>query len=247
MGPLRHLHLETGVLTERRRPLPVPARYRDLAARAIPFTLFMLVLALGPAVRGVLPDAVDARWLYAVQIALPLAALAYLWPEYGELRAGPAPTVLGGWILGAVVGALVFLIWVRLDFRPWVMGTSEGFDPRDSSGRVLAGLAGVRLLGAALVVPLMEELFWRSFIMRWLAKPSFLKVDPRTVGAVPILVSSALFATEHHLWLAGLLAGLAYAWLYRRTGSLWVAVFAHAVTNGLLGVWVLSTGSWTFW
>lgn len=207
----------------------------------------MVILATGPAVGGILPEAVDTRWLYAVQIALPLAALVYLWPEYGELRSGSAPSMAGGWIPGAVVGILVFLIWVRLDFGPWVLGTAEGFDPRDASGRVLVGLASVRLLGAAVVVPLMEELFWRSFIMRWLAKPTFLDVDPRTIGAMPILVSSALFATEHHLWLAGLLAGLAYAWLYRRSGSLWVPVFSHAVTNALLGVWVLSTGNWTFW
>ena len=93
----------------------------------------------------------------------------------------------------------------------------------------------------------MEELFWRSFIMRWLAKPRFLGVDPKAIGWMPLLVSSTLFATEHHRWLAGLLAGFAYGWLYVRTGTLWVPVIAHAVTNALLGVWVLQTGPWTFW
>ena len=207
----------------------------------------MVVLAVGPAVRAILPDAIDGRWLYLVQIALPLAALTYLWPEYVELRTGAAPPRFGDWILGAVVGTAVFLVWIRLDFGPWVLGTAEGFDPTDASGEIQLALAGVRLVGAALVVPIMEELFWRSLIMRWLAEPGFLTVDPRTVGAMPVLVSSALFATEHHLWLAGLLAGLAYAWLYRRTGSLWIPVFAHAVTNAQLGAWVLVTGSWTFW
>ena len=43
------------------------------------------------------------------------------------------------------------------------------------------------------------------------------------------------------------MAGLAYAWLYVRTGKLWVAVIAHAVTNGVLGAWVLATGNWQFW
>ena len=51
----------------------------------------------------------------------------------------------------------------------------------------------------------------------------------------------------HTLWLAAIVAGLAYAWLYRRTGSLWIAVIAHAVTNGALGVWVVTTGNWAFW
>ena len=207
----------------------------------------MVVLVLGPAVRGVLPVAVDPRWLYALQVALPVAALAYLWPQYDELRAaGPLPPGREWW-LGAGVGTVVFVVWIRLDFPPWVMGSPEGFDPRDGSGRILPALAAVRILGAALVVPLIEELFWRSFVMRWLAKPRFLAVDPRTVGTLPMLVSSALFATEHHLWMAGLIAGLAYAWLYRRTGSLWIPVFAHSVTNAILGGWVLTTGSWTFW
>lgn len=108
-------------------------------------------------------------------------------------------------------------------------------------------LVVTRLFGAVLVVPLMEELFWRSFIMRWLSAPSFLKVDPRAIGAMPLVVSSALFATEHHLWLAGLLAGLAYGWIYMRSANLWVPILAHAITNAALGAWVIRTGSWTLW
>jgi hypothetical protein len=83
--------------------------------------------------------------------------------------------------------------------------------------------------------------------MRWLERPRFLDVDPRTVGLAPLLISSAVFALEHRLWFAGLLAGLAYGHLYRHTGSLRAAVLAHAITNGLLGAWVLGTASWDFW
>ena len=61
------------------------------------------------------------------------------------------------------------------------------------------------------------------------------------------MASSAVFALAHTLWLAALLAGLAYAWLYRSTGTLWAAVIAHAVTNGLLGAWVVATGQWHYW
>ena len=109
------------------------------------------------------------------------------------------------------------------------------------------GLVIVRLAGAALIVPVMEELFWRSFLLRWIHHPSFLSVDPKGVGLKPLLASSVLFASEHRLWFAGLLAGLAYAWLYKKTGNLWVPILAHAVTNGLLGAYVLTTGSWAFW
>lgn len=203
-------------------------------------------MALQPAFRSVLPETYDPRWLYALQVALPLAALVYLWPHYTELRGAPMPRP-GDLVLGVAVGAAVFAVWIRLDFPPWVIGTSEGFDPRDEAGRVLTSLAFTRLFGAALVVPIIEELFWRSFILRWLEHARFTEVGPSTVGVVPLLVSSALFATEHHLWLAGLLAGLTYGWLYLRTANLWVPVIAHTVTNAILGGWVLATGSWTFW
>jgi len=213
----------------------------------LPFALYMLVLATGSWWRALVGGAFDPRWVYALQIALPLTALVYLAPRFEELGQGSAPSSGRAWVLAGAVGAAVFALWIRLDFGPLVFGEPAGFDPRDGTGRIDPTLALTRLVGAAVVVPVMEELFWRAFILRWLERPAFLSVDPRTVGPVPVLVSSVLFASEHHLWAAGLLAGLAYAWLYRKTGSLWTVVAAHAVTNGLLGLWVLSTGQWRFW
>jgi len=62
-----------------------------------------------------------------------------------------------------------------------------------------------------------------------------------------LVLSSAVFAIEHTFWLAGLLAGLIYGLLYIRAQKLWVAIVAHAVTNGVLGVWVLYTHQWNYW
>ncbi len=210
-------------------------------ARIAPFALYIAFLALGGFASGL-----DTRWLYPAQVGLVALALAVFWRRYDELRpAGPVPP--RHWALGVVVGAVVFAIWIQLDFGWTVIGDlGPGFDPRDE-GRVNAMLAAFRLMGAALVVPVMEELFWRSFVMRWIDKPVFLSVDARGVSAKAVLLSSAVFAVEHHQWLAGLIAGLAYAWLYRVTGNLWIPVVAHAVTNALLGIWVLYTGSWQFW
>jgi CAAX prenyl protease-like protein len=105
----------------------------------------------------------------------------------------------------------------------------------------------VRWIGAALLVPVMEELFWRSFLMRWIASAHWETVDPRRAGLRAIVLSTFVFTLAHTLWLAAVLAGLAYAWLYVRTGKLWLPVLAHAVTNGLLGIWVVMTGRWEFW
>jgi CAAX prenyl protease-like protein len=60
-------------------------------------------------------------------------------------------------------------------------------------------------------------------------------------------MSTLVFMLAHTQWLAAIVAGLAYAWLYKRTGSLWTPILAHAVTNGVLGVWVVLYGNWQFW
>jgi CAAX prenyl protease-like protein len=214
--------------------------------RCAPFGLYIALLVLGPWLEAVLPDSVDARWLYAVQVGMVTGALALLWRRYGELRGAPAPG-WAGWVLGVGAGVAVFFLWINLDVPPLVIGDAgEGFDPR-VDGSIDWRLATTRLAGATLVVPVMEELFWRSFIMRWLERQSFSEVDPAVVGWKALVISSAVFAVEHHLWFAGLLAGLAYGWIYIRTRNLWVPIVAHAVTNGLLGVWVLQTGAWGFW
>jgi CAAX prenyl protease-like protein len=215
-------------------------------SRILPFAVFIAFIALD----GVLKDmatsiGMDARWWYGVRVLVVTLLLAWFWRSYDELHsiAGVKAT---DWFLAIGVGLLVFLLWINLDFAPLAFTGSEGFDPR-VSGTIDWGHAVVRLAGAALVVPVLEELFWRSFVMRWIRRPEFLKVAPAEVGIKALAISSVLFALEHHLWFAGLLAGLAYGWLYMRSGNLWVPTLSHAVTNGVLGAWVLYTGNWQFW
>jgi CAAX prenyl protease-like protein len=83
--------------------------------------------------------------------------------------------------------------------------------------------------------------------MRWIERAQFEAVLPQRVGLKAVVLSTFVFMLAHTLWLAAILAGLAYAWLYVRTGKLWVPIVAHAVTNGALGVWVVATRSWGFW
>ena len=97
------------------------------------------------------------------------------------------------------------------------------------------------------MVPVMEELFWRSFLMRWIDNPDFEQVAPESVSPKAMLMSSLVFMLAHTQWLGALLAGLLFAWVYRYTRSLWAAVLCHAVTNGVLGLWVVVNGAWQFW
>lgn len=214
-------------------------------ARILPFGVYIGFLAF----ESVIPEAgvgFDKRWLYALKTACVVAALAFLWRRYEEL-AGAKDVSAIDWMLTAIAGAGIFVLWINLD-QAWAMfGQPGGWNPSGADGQVNWSLVAVRIAGAALVVPVMEELFWRSLVMRWIKRPEFLTVTPRSVGAMALLVSSALFALEHHQWLAGLLAGLAYAALYMRSGNLWTAIVAHGITNLLLGVWVLYTRQWQFW
>lgn len=221
------------------------ARRRQAPARILPFALYIAFLALTPLVARAFPQW-DVRWLYAVQIGAVLAGLTFFAREYAEL-ARPPRLRKREWVLAAAAGAAVFALWIRLD-APWAMfGEAPGFDPTRGDGSIDWALVAVRLFGAVAVVPVMEELFWRSFVLRWIDRTDFLALAPAAASLRALLVSSLLFGLEHHLWLAGLLAGLAYGGLYRRSGSLWPPIAAHALTNLLLGLWVVHTGSWRFW
>ena len=128
-----------------------------------------------------------------------------------------------------------------------VIGSPRGWNPTEASGTINWGLVIVRMLGAAAVVPIMEELFWRSLVLRWIERHEFQSVVPRDVGWRAFAITTALFALEHDRWLAGAIAGAAYNWLYMRTGNLWVPILAHLATNAALGLWVLHTHNWQFW
>ncbi|MFN5046914.1 CAAX prenyl protease-related protein [Roseateles sp.] len=214
-------------------------------ARCIPFALFMALLML----RGSLPDggALDPRWVYGLSVLIVGGALLWFWKDYGELARQNLPDLQQTlWSVG--VGLAVFGLWIQLD-APWMQlgEATASFVPLDAQGRLDWPLIAMRWVGAALLVPVMEELFWRSFLMRWIAHPQFERVDPRQAGLRAIVLSTFVFMLAHTLWLAAIVAGLAYAWLYVRSGKLWTAVIAHAVTNGALGLWVIKTGRWEFW
>lgn len=216
-------------------------------ARCLPFAVFMGLLALRGGMAGMDLPGLDARWVYGLTVLVVGGLLLHYWKQYGELARQNLPSLREAG-LSVAVGLLVFVLWINLD-APWMqLGTpTASFVPLDAHGALLWPLIVVRLIGAALVVPVMEELFWRSFLMRWIESPRFEGVEPARVGLRALLVATGLFTLAHTLWLGAVIAGLAYALLYMRTGRLWNAVIAHAVTNGALGLWVIRSGQWQFW
>jgi CAAX prenyl protease-like protein len=166
-----------------------------------------------------------------------------------------------------VWGVAVFTIWVGLDgFYPSLdrllsyVGLAktrseaeldlELWNPnvQFGEGGAVAGMfIAVRILGSSLVVPPLEEVFYRSFLYRYVAKTDFQSVPLGQFAWVPFLVTSAVFGLAHREWLAGILCGFAYQGLVCWKKRLGDAMTAHAITNFLLGVWVVWKGAWHFW
>jgi membrane protease YdiL (CAAX protease family) len=172
-----------------------------------------------------------------------------------------------------VVGVAVFALWIGLDGRyPPLDALSADYlcpllqkigfakdcsvaiaprwNPNEAFG-INSPLAiffiVVRIAGSSLVVPMLEEVFFRSLVYRVLAGKDWLAVPLGKFQLMPFVVTSLFFGLEHSEWLAGILCGFAYQGLVIWKGRLGDAVTAHAITNFLLGVWVVWRGAWQFW
>lgn len=187
-------------------------------------------------------------WLYLVKIAATAATAWAFRSTWRDFRPIPKP---GVWLLSITVGLLVIVAWVGLNQRypplPFLGGERAGFDPNILPAPWRFGFLAVRFLGLVALVPLIEELFWRSFLVRWLTDPDFesLPVGSATWKAGGIV--SALFALAHPEWLPALLTGLAWIWLLRTTRSLSACLISHVAANLALGIYVLATGEWKYW
>jgi exosortase E/protease (VPEID-CTERM system) len=177
--------------------------------------------------------------LYPLRV---LAAGIVLWhyrSEYTDLRRT--------WSWEAMaIGTAVFAIWMALEPGPteadpiirWLGGLPRGW---------AAGWLAFRIVGSALVVPLAEELAFRSFLIRRLISADFTDTPSGQFTLRSFVISSVLFGALHGRWLAGTLAGFLYAVALYRRRELSDAVVAHATTNTLIAAHVLATGCWSMW
>jgi CAAX prenyl protease-like protein len=105
-----------------------------------------------------------------------------------------------------------------------------------------------RFIRAAVLVPIIEELFWRAWLMRWLQSQRFHTVPLGRWTWSSMIITAVLFASEHGpFWEVGLMAGFAYNFLMVRTRSLGDCILAHAITNACLSAWVIWSGQWEYW
>ena len=231
-------------------------------ARVAPFAIFLVLTYC----QGKFGES-SRYWFYLAKTVIGAWLVRAMWPVITEMR----------WTFSweaVVVGVGVFALWVGIDghypslnqlmqsylypiFRaiglenwckpaeielPWNPHTAFG------QGAPLAWLfIAIRILGSTLVVPPIEEVFYRSFFYRYVIKKEFLLVPLGTFHPFAFFATAAVFGFSHYEWLAAILCGLAYQGLVCRKNRLGDAMTAHAITNFLLGLWVVGRGAWHFW
>lgn len=154
------------------------------------------------------------------------------------------------------VGIAVFALWIAPDLiipgyrHHWLFNNAiVGSPPAPGGGYGTLGMVALasRVLRAVILVPIIEELFWRAWLMRWLIKPDFESVPLGAYSAQAFAVTAFLFAAEHgSFWGVGLLAGIIFNWWMIRTKSLGDCILAHAVANACLCAYVLAAGKWEY-
>jgi uncharacterized protein len=210
----------------------------------VPFVVFLGFLALQPVVD--LPPVVG-QFLWLAGMAAVIVTIARPVLDF-RVR---------NWVGTMVMGVGVFALWIAPDLlfpgyrSHWLWSNSI-------TGSVTAGLPEaarsnvavllLRGLRAALIVPIVEELFWRGWLMRWLIRPEFETVALGTYAPQAFWIVAVLFAAEHGpYWDVGLACGILYNWWMVRTRSLGDLILAHSITNACLSAYVVTAGKWEYW
>lgn len=210
-----------------------------------PFAVFMLLLAVGPS----LPFGQPWESVFRVGVLVLVIAVC----SGDVVRSMRINHAFASIALGLAVCAL----WVAPDllFPGWrshwllqnsITGTiTTTIPPNELSNPLVLTL---RIARAALLVPILEELFWRGWLPRWIVNNDWQKVPLGTYTTLAFIATAVLFATEHGpFWDVGLLCGLIYNWYMWRTRSLGDLVLVHGVTNAALAGYVLMTGKYEYW
>jgi CAAX prenyl protease-like protein len=228
----------------------VDSSRRQFLAYTLPFFTFMGFLALDGVIAsmfetsGILLLAVPKYWLFPLQAMVCAGMLIYFWKEYTF-------TPLRPWLWGLGAGVLALAIWLSPQELFGAALRTKGFNPEVFIDNPLLYWLTVsaRFARLVIVVPLIEEIFWRGFLMRYLVNERFDTVAFGAYRPFSYFGVAVLFMLVHapEDYIGAFLTGLIYNGLAIKTKSLWACVLAHAVTNLGLGIYIMQTRQWGFW
>jgi len=219
------------------------SRRRATAAYIAPFLAFVGIMAI----ERMIP--LPSQWLYPVRFLIVSALIGALsWPYLSFRPSAPLASI--------AIGVAVFVIWVAPDLlfgyrHTWLFDnaiTGSAVSSLAPHLKANIGFILLRSVSSAVMIPILEELFWRGWMMRWLIHHDFLSVPPGKYVPSAFWIVALLFASEHGpYWEVGLAAGVVYNWWIVRTRNLADCMLAHAVTNAVLSAYVVVTGQWQYW
>ncbi|MCE9611200.1 MAG: CAAX prenyl protease-related protein [Chthoniobacter sp.] len=214
-----------------------------------PFFAFLAVMLFGEIAGHLLPHGswmVDEPryWVFPVQTVVGGWLLARYWRCYA-LR-----WPVGAWF-AILIGVVALILWIAP--QQWLGADPRrvGFEPHffRAVGWPYWANVTTRFLRLVIIVPLLEEIFWRGFMLRYFIDDDFTSVPIGAFSWKSFGITVGGFCLEHSFadWPAAILTGALFNLVAYRTRSLSACVLTHAVTNLLLGLWVMRTGQWGFW
>jgi CAAX protease family protein len=219
---------------------------RKTAAYVAPMLTFVgfLLLTLLKKTGGVFWLRSSEYWVYPLQTVLCGGLLIWFRREYEFYGVRRVAFTL-------LIGIVVFVLWISPQQFFGFAERTGGFNPDLFSTQPSAYWATVvlRFLRLVVVVPFVEEIFWRGFLLRFLIDEDFARVPFGAFSWPSFAVVTVAFAFSHSSrdWVAALITGAIYNGVAYRTKSLGSCVLTHAVTNLLLGLWIMKTRQWGFW
>ncbi len=214
------------------RTSATPITRSDTAAYLLP----LLSVILAALLTGLFTVNID--WLYGVRVLLGGLVLYYV------RRLLPAPQWSPSFTPIAI-GVLVFAVWLGLAPGDGDVDTAAAL--HDAGSLQSAAWIALRVIGSVLLIPVVEELAFRGYLLRRVQSADFTQVPLDRVHLPAVLVSSFAFGLLHQMAVAGTLAGALFALAQLRRGRTADAVVAHVVANALVAIAVLGFGRWDLW
>jgi uncharacterized protein len=226
-------------------------------AFVLPFVVYMVIASQYPSAEEFTEPGAASKytWLVAAQVAIAIGWLVY----FRKLYFQHFPFRVSLW--SVVVGLVGFALWIGITYlqiehhllgliglERWAARPS--FNPYESlpDPGIRNLFLGLRFTLLALIVPVVEELFLRGWLVRWMHDPNWEKIQFRGLSTIALLTPSLYGVLTHpsEAIAAFLWFGLV-TWLMVKTQSLWDCIVAHGVTNLLLGIYVIRFSAWHLW
>ena len=175
---------------------------------------------------------IDSQLVYAIKSVIVFALIVYFWKSYKiKFKLD---------VISIIAGVVIFFIWVGMENLYPKLYDIE-FRPATDTMLLF------KLFGFILAAPLIEEIFTRGFLIRFIANNNFEKVPMGKFTLPSFIITVLFFGFSHNRWLVGIIAGILLNFLYYRNKSVFSAIIAHLTANLLLAIYIVYNGLWHLW